>query len=60
MVIENIFFVFDSMNLEIDIGQCEGVFVMGLGYFLYEEIKYDQNIGEQFIDGIWVFLLNEI
>lgn len=33
---------------------------MGLGYFLYEEIKYDQNIGEQFIDGIWVFLLNEI
>lgn len=60
MVIENIFFVFYSMNLEIDIGQCEGVFVMGLGYFLYEEIKYDQNIGEQFIDGIWVLLLNEI
>lgn len=47
------------MNPEIDIGQCEGAFVMGLGYFLHEEIKYDQNTGEQLTDGTWVFPLNE-
>lgn len=59
MVIENIFFAFYSMNPEIDIGQCEGAFVMGLGYFLHEEIKYDQNTGEQLTDGTWVLPLNE-
>lgn len=53
------FLLFHSMNPEIDIGQCEGAFVMGLGYFLHEEIKYDQNTGEQLTDGTWVFPLNE-
>ena len=42
------------MNPEIDIGQVEGAFVMGLGYFLQEEIKYDKTTGELLNGGTWV------
>lgn len=49
------YFQIVSMNPEIDIGQCEGAFVMGLGYFLHEEIKYDQKTGRQLTDGTWVY-----
>ncbi|XP_022343245.2 uncharacterized protein LOC111136587 [Crassostrea virginica] len=57
-IIDRVDMLFDcgeSMNPEIDIGQCEGAFVMGLGYFLHEEIKYDQKTGRQLTDGTWEY-----
>ncbi|XP_061182872.1 xanthine dehydrogenase-like [Saccostrea echinata] len=57
-IIDRVDMLFDcgeSMNPEIDIGQCEGAFVMGLGYFLLEEIKYDQKTGQQLTDGTWEY-----
>jgi xanthine dehydrogenase/oxidase len=32
-----------SLNPAVDIGQIEGGFVMGLGYFLQEKMEYDSN-----------------
>jgi len=29
-----------SMNVAVDIGQCQGAFIMGIGYFLMEEVMY--------------------
>ncbi|BFZ15561.1 hypothetical protein BsWGS_18600 [Bradybaena similaris] len=43
----------DSMNPELDIGQAEGGFVMGLGYFLQEDIKYDEQTGQVLNAGTW-------
>ncbi|XP_061183006.1 uncharacterized protein LOC133191267 [Saccostrea echinata] len=45
----------ESMSPEIDIGQVEGAFVIGLGYFLQEEIKYDPKTGRQLVDGTWEY-----
>lgn len=42
------------MNPELDIGQAEGGFVMGLGYFLQEDIKYDEQTGQVLNAGTWV------
>ena len=35
-----------STNPTIDIGQITGAFIMGQGYFLQEEMKYDSMTGE--------------
>ena len=42
------------MNPEIDCGQIEGGFLMGLGYHLTEKVKYDPTSGEVITDGTWV------
>ena len=42
------------MNPEIDIGQVEGSFIMGLGYWLTEQAIYDPTTGLQLNTGTWV------
>lgn len=42
------------MNPEIDIGQIEGAFVMGLGFHLTEKIRYNPDNGQLITDGTWV------
>uniref|UniRef100_A0A2C9KXF5 Aldehyde oxidase/xanthine dehydrogenase a/b hammerhead domain-containing protein n=1 Tax=Biomphalaria glabrata TaxID=6526 RepID=A0A2C9KXF5_BIOGL len=42
-----------SMNPELDIGQAEGGFIMGMGYFLLEGMKFDPTIGKALHDGTW-------
>lgn len=46
------------MNPELDIGQVEGGFTMGLGYFLQEELQYDSQTGEMLTAGTWVGYLD--
>ena len=43
-----------SMNPEIDVGQVEGAFIMGLGYWLTEQAIYDPTTGLQLNTGTWV------
>ena len=42
------------MNPEIDVGQVEGAFIMGLGYWLTEQAVYDPNSGLELTSGTWV------
>ena len=42
------------MNPEIDVGQIEGAFVMGLGYWLTEKIVFDKTTGEMLTHNTWV------
>nr|XP_018909624.1 PREDICTED: indole-3-acetaldehyde oxidase-like [Bemisia tabaci] len=42
-----------SLSPEVDIGQVEGAFVMGLGYWLTEEIIFDSNTGRVLTDRTW-------
>ncbi|XP_005106600.1 xanthine dehydrogenase 1 isoform X2 [Aplysia californica] len=42
-----------SMNPELDIGQAEGGFVFGMGYFLQEQMVYDPKTGEALNAGTW-------
>ncbi|GFO29431.1 indole-3-acetaldehyde oxidase-like [Plakobranchus ocellatus] len=43
----------DSMNPELDIGQAEGGFIMGMGYHLTEQIVYDEETGQILNAGTW-------
>lgn len=42
------------MSPEVDIGQVEGAFVMGLGYYMTENLVYDKETGKLLTDRTWV------
>ena len=42
------------MNPELDIGQVEGAYMMGLGMWLTEKIIYDTETGRNLTNGTWV------
>ncbi|KAG6464941.1 hypothetical protein O3G_MSEX014825 [Manduca sexta] len=46
-----------SVNPEIDIGQVEGAFMMGVGYWTCENLVYDKNTGELLTDRSWHYLV---
>ena len=43
-----------STNPAVDVGQVEGAFVMGLGYWLTEQSRYDPDTGALLTDSSWV------
>ena len=43
-----------SISPNVDIGQIEGAFVMGIGLWLSEELKYDSNSGRLLNRDTWV------
>lgn len=47
-----------SMNPELDLGQVEGAFTMGLGYWMYEQLIYDPKTGQLTNYRTWVLFLN--
>ncbi|KAJ8720015.1 hypothetical protein PYW07_012058 [Mythimna separata] len=44
-----------SMSPEIDVGQIEGAFIMGLGLWTSERIVYDESTGKLLTDRTWTY-----
>ncbi|XP_013192259.1 probable aldehyde oxidase gad-3 isoform X2 [Amyelois transitella] len=44
-----------SVNPKLDIGQIEGAFTMGLGYWTHEELMFDEKTGELLTDRTWYY-----
>lgn len=44
-----------SLSPAIDVGQVEGAFVMGLGYFLYENLQYNNQTGKILTTNTWTY-----
>ncbi|CAG9788241.1 unnamed protein product [Diatraea saccharalis] len=42
-----------SVSPEVDVGQIEGAFIMGLGYWTSENLVYDKSSGELLTDRTW-------
>ena len=52
-----------SINPEVDVGQLEGAFVMSLGMWLTEQVRYDPDSGRLLTHDTWVsryYLLNDL
>lgn len=43
-----------SMNPYVDVGQVEGAFIMGLGLYTSEKVKFDPSTGQKLSNGTWV------
>lgn len=43
-----------SMNPYVDVGQVEGAFIMGLGLYTSEKVKFDPTTGQKLSNGTWV------
>ena len=49
-----------TINPEVDIGQIEGAFVFGLGFWTTEQIKHDPVTGQLLTADTWVILFKSI
>ncbi|KAF2354200.1 Aldehyde oxidase/xanthine dehydrogenase molybdopterin binding [Trinorchestia longiramus] len=46
-----------SLSPYVDVGQVEGAFIMGLGLYSTEELKFNEDTGEKDVTGTWEYKL---